>query len=36
MYFDAIPENIEVDFNNPIHIAPEDTMLRKKPRPTWD
>ncbi|CAD0203361.1 unnamed protein product [Chrysodeixis includens] len=35
-YFDAIPENIEVDFNNPIHIAPEDTLLRKPPRPTWD
>ncbi|CAH1640105.1 unnamed protein product [Spodoptera littoralis] len=35
-YFDTIPEHIELDFNNPIHIAPEDTLLRKKPRPTWD
>ncbi|KAM3960344.1 LOW QUALITY PROTEIN: ADAMTS metallopeptidase stall [Aphomia sociella] len=35
-YYDAIPENIEVDFNNPIHIAPEDTLMRKPPRPTWD
>ena len=35
-YFDSIPEHIEVDFNNPIHIAPEDTLLRKVPRPTWD
>ncbi|XP_063894418.1 A disintegrin and metalloproteinase with thrombospondin motifs 16-like [Helicoverpa armigera] len=35
-YFDSIPEHIEVDFNNPIHIAPEDTLLRKPPRPTWD
>ncbi|KAF9791578.1 hypothetical protein SFRURICE_008796 [Spodoptera frugiperda] len=33
-YFDTIPEHIELDFNNPIHIAPEDTLLRKKPRPT--
>ncbi|CAG9795965.1 unnamed protein product [Diatraea saccharalis] len=36
MYMDSIPDNIEVDFTNPIHIAPEDTLLRKKPRPTWD
>ncbi|CAB3229125.1 unnamed protein product [Arctia plantaginis] len=35
-YFDSIPEHIEVDFTNPIHIAPEDTLLRKVPRPTWD
>ncbi|CAK1584204.1 unnamed protein product [Parnassius mnemosyne] len=35
-YFHTIPENIEVDFNNPIHIAPEDTLIRKVPRPTWD
>ncbi|XP_050551061.1 A disintegrin and metalloproteinase with thrombospondin motifs 16 isoform X2 [Spodoptera frugiperda] len=35
-YFDTIPEHIELDFSNPIHIAPEDTLLRKKPRPTWD
>ncbi|KAG6454328.1 A disintegrin and metalloproteinase with thrombospondin motifs adt-1 [Manduca sexta] len=35
-YYDAIPENIELDFNNPIHIAPEDTFIRKIPRPTWD
>lgn len=35
-YYDAIPEHIEVDFNNPIHIAPEDTLIRKVPRPTWD
>ncbi|KAL4704761.1 hypothetical protein ACJJTC_009778 [Scirpophaga incertulas] len=36
IYYDTIPDNIEVDFNNPIHIAPEDTMMGKKPRPTWD
>ncbi|RVE40099.1 hypothetical protein evm_015251 [Chilo suppressalis] len=36
MYSDSIPDNIEVDFTNPIHIAPEDTLLSKKPRPTWD
>ncbi|CAH0695665.1 unnamed protein product [Spodoptera exigua] len=35
-YFDTVPEHIELDFNNPIHIAPEDTLLRKAPRPTWD
>ncbi|XP_045777197.1 A disintegrin and metalloproteinase with thrombospondin motifs adt-1-like [Maniola jurtina] len=35
-YFQSIPENIEVDFTNPIHISPEDTLLRKIPRPTWD
>ncbi|CAG9564251.1 unnamed protein product [Danaus chrysippus] len=35
-YFQTIPENIEIDFTNPIHISPEDTLLRKKPRPTWD
>lgn len=35
-YYDTIPEHIELDFNNPIHIAPEDTMIRKVPRPTWD
>ncbi|XP_063540324.1 A disintegrin and metalloproteinase with thrombospondin motifs 16-like [Cydia strobilella] len=36
IYYDPIPDTIEVDFNNPIHIAPEDTMIRKPPRPTWD
>ncbi|XP_046970368.1 A disintegrin and metalloproteinase with thrombospondin motifs 16-like [Vanessa cardui] len=36
IYFQEIPENIEVDFSNPIHISPEDTLLRKNPRPTWD
>ncbi|XP_045452573.1 A disintegrin and metalloproteinase with thrombospondin motifs 16-like [Melitaea cinxia] len=35
-FFQTIPENIEVDFSNPIHISPEDTLLRKIPRPTWD
>ncbi|XP_037873682.1 A disintegrin and metalloproteinase with thrombospondin motifs 16 [Bombyx mori] len=35
-YYDSIPDNVEVDFNNPIHISPEDTLLRKKQRPTWD
>ncbi|XP_053614475.1 A disintegrin and metalloproteinase with thrombospondin motifs adt-1-like [Plodia interpunctella] len=35
-YHDAIPDNIELDFTNPVHVAPEDTLLRKKPRPTWD
>ncbi|KAJ0174316.1 hypothetical protein K1T71_010462 [Dendrolimus kikuchii] len=35
-YYDAIPEHIELDFTNPIHISPEDTLLRKAPRPTWD
>ncbi|CAH2042042.1 unnamed protein product, partial [Iphiclides podalirius] len=34
--YDTVPENIELDFNNPIHIAPEDTLLSKSPRPTWD
>ncbi|XP_072942488.1 A disintegrin and metalloproteinase with thrombospondin motifs 16-like [Epargyreus clarus] len=36
IYLDSIPENIELDFSNPIHISPEDTLLRKIPRPTWD
>ncbi|KAJ2948705.1 hypothetical protein O0L34_g7960 [Tuta absoluta] len=35
-YYDAVPDNIELDFSNPIHVAPEDTMIRKPPRPTWD
>ncbi|KAI8420420.1 hypothetical protein MSG28_008914 [Choristoneura fumiferana] len=36
IFYDPIPDSIEVDFSNPIHIAPEDTMMRKPPRPTWD
>ncbi|KPJ04103.1 A disintegrin and metalloproteinase with thrombospondin motifs 18 [Papilio xuthus] len=36
IYYDTIPDNIELDFNNPIHIAPEDTLIRKVPRPTWE
>ncbi|KAG7301272.1 hypothetical protein JYU34_014187 [Plutella xylostella] len=35
-YFEHIPEHIEVDFNNPIHIAPEETMFGKIPKPRWD
>ncbi|XP_045502025.1 A disintegrin and metalloproteinase with thrombospondin motifs adt-1-like [Colias croceus] len=35
-YPEQIPDNIQVDFNNPIHIAPEQTLLNKIPRPTWD
>ncbi|XP_060805629.1 A disintegrin and metalloproteinase with thrombospondin motifs adt-2 [Amyelois transitella] len=35
-YYDPIPDNIELDFSNPIHVAPEDTLIKKKPRPTWD
>ncbi|XP_063830905.1 A disintegrin and metalloproteinase with thrombospondin motifs adt-2 [Ostrinia nubilalis] len=36
MFHESIPEHIDVDFSNPIHVAPEDTMLGKPPRPTWD
>ncbi|XP_068620634.1 A disintegrin and metalloproteinase with thrombospondin motifs 16-like [Battus philenor] len=35
-YYDTIPDNIRIDFGNPIHVAPDDTLMRKRPRPTWD
>ncbi|CAG9127490.1 unnamed protein product [Plutella xylostella] len=36
LYYEHIPEHIEVDFNNPIHIAPEESMFGKIPKPRWD
>ncbi|XP_022119550.2 A disintegrin and metalloproteinase with thrombospondin motifs 16 [Pieris rapae] len=35
-YMDTIPENIQLDFTNPIHIAPDQTLINKVARPTWD
>ncbi|VVC96184.1 unnamed protein product [Leptidea sinapis] len=35
-YVERIPDTIHLDFSNPIHIAPSDTLIDKIPRPTWD
>lgn len=37
-FFDDIPENIEVDFSNPIHVQPEKHIFGKNTRfsRNWD
>ncbi|XP_041985063.1 A disintegrin and metalloproteinase with thrombospondin motifs adt-1 [Aricia agestis] len=36
VYLQQIPDHIELDFHNPVHISPGDTLTHKPHRHTWD